>query len=72
MSEWDRLVLERKTVRLKTPLGSVRVKVIRDPSGRVQYSPEYDDCKRAAKKSGLALREVVQRVADQARKDLAE
>lgn len=72
MSEWDRLVLERKTVRLKTPLGSIRVKVILGPSGRVQYSPEYDDCKRAAKKSGLALREVVRRVEDQARKKWAQ
>ncbi len=72
MSEWDRLVLERKTIRLKTPLGSIRVKVILGPSGRVQYSPEYDDCKRAAKKSGLALREVVRRVEDQARKEWAQ
>lgn len=72
MSEWDRLVLERKTVRLKTPLGSIRVKVILGPSGRVQYSPEYDDCKRAAKKSGLALREVVRQVEDQARKEWAQ
>lgn len=72
MSEWDRLVLERKTVRLKTPLGSIRVKVILGPSGRVQYSPEYDDCKRAAKKSGLALREVVRRVEEQARKEWAQ
>jgi hypothetical protein len=70
MSEWDRLVLERKTVRLKTSLGTVRVKVIRGPSERVQYSPEYDDCKRMAKRSGLALGEVVRRVADQARKEL--
>jgi uncharacterized protein (TIGR00299 family) protein len=72
LSEWDRLVLERKTIRLKTPLGPVRVKVIRGPDARVQYSPEYDDCKRTAKKSGLALREVVQRVADQARKELGQ
>ena len=72
ISEWDRLVLERKTVRLKTPLGAVRVKVIRGPEGRVQYSPEYDDCKRTAKKSGIALREVVQRVTDWARKELGE
>jgi uncharacterized protein (TIGR00299 family) protein len=71
-SDWDRLVLERKTVRLKTPLGSLRVKVIRGPEGRVQYSPEYDDCKRAAKKSGIALREVVRRVTDWARKELGE
>lgn len=69
-SEWDRLLLERETVRLKTPLGAVRVKVIRGPSDRVRFAPEYDDCKRVAKKTGLALREVVERVAEQARKEL--
>jgi uncharacterized protein (TIGR00299 family) protein len=69
-SDWDRLVLERETVRLKTPLGSLRVKVIRGPEGRVQYSPEYDDCKRAAKKSGIALRDVVQSVTNWAREEL--
>ncbi len=72
ISEWDRLLLERKTIRLKTPLGAMRVKVIRGPEGRVQYSPEYDDCKRTAKKSGIALREVVQRVTEWARKELGE
>jgi uncharacterized protein (TIGR00299 family) protein len=69
-SEWDRLVLERKTVRLKTPLGSVRVKVIRGPEGRVQFSPEYDDCKRVAKKHGIALREVVDQMTDRARREV--
>ena len=68
-SEWDRLVLERKSIRVKTSLGSIRVKVITGPDGQVQFSPEYDDCKRAAKKSGVALRDVVQRVSDQARKE---
>ena len=71
-SEWDRLVLERKSIRVKTSLGSIRVKVITGPDGQVQFSPEYDDCKRAAKKSGVALRDVVQRVSDQARKEAGQ
>jgi uncharacterized protein (TIGR00299 family) protein len=69
ISEWDRLVLERKSIRVKTELGMIRVKVVRGPEGHAHYSPEYDDCKRAAKKTGVALRDVVQRASDQARKE---
>lgn len=70
MAEWDRLVLERESVRLSTAFGSVRVKVVRGIDGGVEISPEYDDCKRIAKRSGTALREVVDRVLTQARREL--
>ena len=69
ISEWDRLVLERKSIRVKSAFGSIRVKVIHGPNGDIQYSPEYDDCKKAAKKSGRALREIVRRVSEQAREE---
>lgn len=72
VAEWDRLVLERESVRLATAFGPVRVKVVTGVDGRRDYSPEYDDCKRAARKRGVALREVVERVLDQARRELAE
>ncbi len=72
VSEWDRLVLERTKKRLKTPLGSVSVKLIRSPEGAVDCSPEYDDCKRLARRHGLPLREVVERVRAQAQRELAE
>ena len=67
VAEWDRLVLEREQRRVKTPLGVARVKLIRGPDGTVDYSPEYDDCKRIARKQDLPLREVVRRVAEAAR-----
>lgn len=70
MAEWDRLVLERESVRISTAFGSVRVKVVRGIDGGVEVSPEYDDCKRIAKRSGTALREVVDRVLTQARREL--
>ena len=72
IGEWDRLVLERSSARIATPLGAVRVKVVRGLDGRSEFSPEYDDCKRAAKKHGVALRDVVERVLRQAREELAE
>jgi len=62
-SEWDRVVLERAQRRVATPYGRISVKVVYDSEGRAHFSAEYDDCKRAAKKSGVALREVV-RVAE--------
>ncbi len=69
VSEWDRLLLERSSRRLKTPLGMVSVKLIRSPEGGLECSPEYDDCKRLARKSGLPLREIVERVREQARRE---
>ena len=70
--EWDRLVLERESVRLVTPYGPMRVKAVRGIDGRREYSPEYDDCKRAARKHGVPLREVVERVLRQAQTELGE
>ena len=68
--EWDRLLLERESVRLTTPYGPVRVKIVRGVDGRRDYSPEYDDCKRAARRRGVPLREVVERVLELARAEL--
>jgi hypothetical protein len=72
MAEWDRLLLERKRIRVATDLGPVHVKVIRGLEGQVEFSPEYDDCKRVARKHSVALREVVRKVADQARQEWKE
>jgi uncharacterized protein (DUF111 family) len=67
-SEWDRLILEREERRVETEFGRIRVKLITSPDGRVSASAEYDDCKRAARQSQVALREVV-RAAEQAASD---
>lgn len=67
----ERLVLERESRRIETPYGRVRVKVVRGLDGALQVSAEYDDCKRAAKRSGDPLREVVRVVEDAARSHLA-
>ncbi|MEM9177345.1 MAG: nickel insertion protein, partial [Myxococcota bacterium] len=72
VSEWDRLVLERSKKKLKTPLGVVTIKLIRSPDGALECSPEYDDCKRLARKHGVPLREIVEQVRAQARRELAE
>jgi len=64
-SEADRLLLHRESIRVKTRYGKIRVKLVRSPDGRVDASPEYDDCKAAACKHDAPLRDVV-RAAQQA------
>jgi uncharacterized protein (TIGR00299 family) protein len=66
--ELDRLVLERELRRVVTPHGRIGVKVVWDTDGRAQVSAEYDDCARAAKRSGARLRDVV-RAAEEAARD---
>lgn len=53
-----RLKLARKIVRVKTRYGVVGVKVGMNGGRIVTSSPEYEDCRRAAERSGAALREV--------------
>lgn len=67
LSECERLVLERESRRVETPFGPIRVKRVRDPEGIWHVSAEYDDCKRAARKAGVSLREVVRVAEDRAR-----
>lgn len=57
--EADRLLLRRRQLRVQTPFGRIRVKVAEGPDGRVFAAPEYDDCRRAAQRAHVPLREVV-------------
>ena len=67
-AEWDRIVLEREERRVATSFGRIRVKLVKDLDGHRSASAEYDDCKRAARKHDVALREVVRAAEDAARK----
>jgi uncharacterized protein (TIGR00299 family) protein len=58
IADFERLVLPREQRRVDTPYGRIRVKVVRDADGRVHVSPEYDDLKRAARRSGAPIMEV--------------
>ena len=64
MVEADRLVLVRTVRRVTTPFGRIRVKVAQGPDDRLRVSAEYDDCKRAAQRTGQPLAEIV-RAAEQ-------
>jgi uncharacterized protein (DUF111 family) len=52
---------------VKTRWGTLRVKRIFDPDGRTVVSAEIDDCKRAAARAGVPLREVVRAAEEAAR-----
>jgi uncharacterized protein (TIGR00299 family) protein len=71
VSEQDRLVLPREQRKVGTAYGKIGVKLVRDGAGRRQVSAEYDDCKRAARRTGAALRDVV-RAAEEAGRDLLD
>jgi uncharacterized protein (TIGR00299 family) protein len=72
VAECDRLVLEREVRRVATPYGPIAVKFVRAPDGRIEPSAEYDDCKRAARRAGIALRRVVLAAEEAARQERVE
>src|SRR5262245_13293087 len=54
-----REVLRREFVTLETNFGPIKIKVSRAPDGRVMnYAPEFEDCKNAAEKHHVPVREV--------------
>jgi uncharacterized protein (DUF111 family) len=57
--------------RIATPFGRISVKLARRPGGRLDVSAEYDECRRAALRTGAPLREVVRVVEESARARLA-
>lgn len=56
--EAHREVLERKTLRVKTPWGPVGVKLALANGEVVNVAPEFEDCRRVAQRSKVALKEV--------------
>ena len=67
VAEMDRVVLARETITVRTEFGPIRVKLARGADGRVVPSAEYDDCKRAARRAGVPLRDVVRAAEELAR-----
>jgi len=60
MREERRAALARRTVEVKTPWGSVRMKVANLNGTVANYAPEYEDCRRIAEESGVPLKRVMQ------------
>ncbi len=56
-----RVTVPRSSESVTTSLGLVRVKVVSSPSGR-RARPEYDDCAAIARRSGMALGDVMRTI----------
>ncbi len=57
-----RTILPRAAIDVPTPWGVVVGKVSELPTGKVNFSPEYDECRRIATDFGLRLIDVVRKV----------
>ncbi len=58
----DRFKLNRRSAKVKTEQGSARVKLIFDGQQFLRLTPEYDDCRELARKSGQPLQQVYRQV----------
>src|SRR5262249_45445741 len=55
----QREILQREFVTVETKFGSIRIKVSRTKDGRLMNaSPEFEDCRVAAEKNQVSLRDV--------------
>jgi len=57
--EVHRQVLNRETVPVETPLGSIRMKISRLNGTILNAAPEYEDCQRIAAQKGVPLKQVL-------------
>lgn len=64
----ERRCLERKMVKVRTPYGAISVKVASSGGRIVTVQPEYDDCRSAAQKKGVPLKQVMDAAREAARK----
>jgi uncharacterized protein (DUF111 family) len=65
----ERQKLDRRIERVKTPFGSVRIKVSEDKRGKIRHvAPEYEDCRRLGLKAKTPVMAVYQEALLAARK----
>lgn len=58
----NRVIASRSVAKVHTQYGEARIKVIRTGNQPPQVSPEYDDCRAIASRTGLPLKEVLEEV----------
>jgi hypothetical protein len=71
VSEVYKEYLDREVIEVGTDFGRLRVKVARNKDHVANIAPEYEDCRRAAAKSGVPLKEVYAAAEEAARALLA-
>ncbi len=70
ISAMRRVIAGRDQIEVTTPLGTARVKVKLVAGRPIDAAPEFEDCRRISKESGIDLREVIRMVGEAARKEL--
>jgi uncharacterized protein (TIGR00299 family) protein len=70
--EVARFSLPRRTIRVQTAYGRLTVKVASTPGGGLSIAPEYDACRRAARRHRVSLWRVYDEALCRARERLAE
>jgi hypothetical protein len=58
ISEIGRHKLKREIIEKQTSLGIVKIKAIKSTNGNIKYYPEFEECKRLAKKYNKPLMEI--------------
>jgi uncharacterized protein (TIGR00299 family) protein len=66
----DRVIAPRRVIEVKTALGSARVKVKELDGQAIDVAPEYEDCRRISRETGIDLRDVMRVTAEAARREL--
>jgi uncharacterized protein (TIGR00299 family) protein len=66
----ERVIATRRIIEVRTALGSAHVKVKEIGSKPVEVAPEYEDCRRISRETGIDLREVMRLVSEAARNEL--
>lgn len=59
IARWERAVLDRELLEVETEYGKVRVKVGRLHGVQLNAAPEFEDCRQAAGRHGVAVKEVM-------------
>ncbi|HXN78318.1 MAG TPA: nickel pincer cofactor biosynthesis protein LarC [Candidatus Dormibacteraeota bacterium] len=70
MTGAHRVTAHRRVVEIQTKLGAARVKVKELGGKPVDASPEFEDCRRISRQTGMDIGEVMRVVAEAARKEL--
>lgn len=70
MTSAQRVTAHRRIIEVQTHLGKSRVKVKELGGKPIDAAPEYEDCRRISRESGVDLREVMRAVTEAARKEL--
>lgn len=65
----DRVTLERHIKKVKSPYGRVKVKVGILDGAVVQVAPEYDECKKIAKREKIPIKKVYEEILNCAQRD---